>query len=166
MATTWRDVETTYRYPGIAPMDVTAGVQSNYFSMKNYNHATIDIIMGAIATPSAVTIKRATTVDGGSAETWTGWDYVYVNGDYSEYDQHDTSDTEIFTKTSVTSYTKNTAADNHWVIEIDAIDLGGGAWDCFGVAIAAPSATDLVCILVTLSGARYADATPPSARSN
>jgi len=166
MATTWKDVETTYRYPALAPMDVTAGVTSNYFSMKNYNHATIDIVMGAIATPSAVTIKRATTVSGGDAETWTGWDYVYVNADYSAYNAEDATDTETFTKTAVTTYTKNTAANNHWVIEFDAIDLGGGAWDCFGIAIAAPSGTDLVCILVTLSGARYADATPPTARTD
>ena len=166
MSTTWRDVEKTYRYPGIAPMDVTAGVTTNYFSMKNYRHATIDIVMGAIATPSAVTINRAKTVAAGSAETWTGWDYVYVNADYSTYNAEDASDTQTFTKTAVTSYTKNTAANNHWVIEFDAIDLGGEDWDCFAVAIAAPSGTDMVCIMVTLSDARFADATPPTARDN
>ena len=168
MATTFKDVELRPIYPLILPVDInyTAADIGNYISMKEYNHARIVILAGAIAASSAIVIKRAKTVAGGSAETWTGWDYMQLNANPSAYDAEDATPTKKTTLTAVTSYTYALAAANKQIeIEFDAIDLGGGDWDCFTVAFADPAYADLICAFVIMSEPRHSgeNANPPDA---
>jgi len=171
MATTFKDVELMPIYPLILPVDINSAAADigNYISMKEYNHARIVILAGAIAASSAIVIKRAKSVTGTDAETWTGWDYMHLNANPSAYDAEDASPTKKTTLTAVTSYTYALAAANKQIeIEFDAIDLGGGVWDCFTVAFADPGNTDLICAFVILSEARHSGASenPPDALTN
>ena len=170
MATRFEMLEKMDVVPLILPVDINTAAADigNYVSMKNYNHCMIIILAGAVAASSAITIKRAKTTDGGSAETWTGWDYMALNANPSAYDQEDTSETNDYTMTAVTSYTYALAAANKAiVIEFDPIDLGGGDWDCFSVAFADPANTDLVCALALMFKSRFTGVggvNPPNAR--
>jgi len=172
MATTFRLTEESYIYPLYLPVDINglSAADGNYISMKNYNHATIIVLIGACAATASMTIKRATTVAGGSAEAWTGWDYAMVNANASAYNAEDASDTENFTLTAVTSYTKatGTTPNQVWVVEFDAIDLGGGAWDCFSINFTDPGNADIVGAVAILTGARYTGAgtNAPTARTD
>jgi len=164
------DANERYMLPGITPQAVSGALVSNYFSMKNYRHAKIHIIVGnAITGTCAVTINRAKTVAGGDAETWTLWDTVYVNANVSASNGEDASETKAYTKTAVSSYTKTFSTVNtDWIIELDAIELDpeGAGWDCFAVALAAGLTTTPVCVLVELSDARFKGDMPPDARTN
>jgi hypothetical protein len=168
MATTFTDVETMPIYPLILPVDINTGTvpAGNFISMKEYNHARIVIFAGAVAGSSAMTIQRAKSIAAGSAETWTGWDYMHLNANPSAYYGEDASPTKKTTLTAVTSYTYAIAAANKQIeVEFDAIDLGGGDWDCFNVVLADPGAADIICAFVILSGARHTGASenPPDA---
>lgn len=144
--------------PLILPVDINglSGSDSNYVSMKGYNHVMIIVLAGAVAGSSAMTIKRATSTDGGSAEAWTGWDYMALNANPSAYNQEDTSETNDYTMTAVTSYTYAIAASNKAiVVEFDPIHLGGGSWDCFGIGLADPSAADIISAVALMFKSRY-----------
>lgn len=173
MSTRFLMTEQCYIYPIYGPQDLNplSAADGNYLSMKNYNHATIIVLIGACAATSSLTINRATSVTGTSAETWTGWDYVAVNANVSMYNAEDASDTKNLTMTAVSSYTKatGTTANQMWIIEFDAIDLGGGSWDCFSLNFTDPGAADIISAVAILSQPRYTGvggANPPDARSN
>lgn len=169
MATRFTKTEETYVYPLLGPQDINTGKTGNYVSMKNYNHARIIIVIGACAATSDLVIKEATSVTGTSAQTWTGWDYVMKNGNYSLYNTEDASDTKDVTKTAVSSYTYalGTTANVMLIIEFDASQLSAG-YDCFSINFSNPGATDLVCAIVELSEPRYSGVgtNPPDARTN
>lgn len=164
MANRYVDITNRFIHYGLGTHDITGGAHvSNYVSMKNYNHATIIIATAAMAAATAVTINRAKTVTGGSTEVWTKWDTVFVKANMSMYNGEDTSETQLFTKTTVSSYTANlSAANTFWVIEFDAIELDydGAGFDCFSVLLASPSSnTDIVTVIYELSEPRFAGTT-------
>ncbi len=168
MATTFKYVEKRPIYPLILPVDINtaAADTGNYVSMKEYNHARIVIFAGAVAASSAIHIYRAKTAAAGSAEAWTGWDYMHLNANPSAYYGEDASPTKKTSLTAVTTYTYALAAANKQIeIEFDAIDLGGGDWEWFTVVFADPGNTDLVVALVELSEPRHSGASenPPDA---
>jgi hypothetical protein len=156
------DMNERFLHYGIVPHDITGAAHvGNYFSMKNYRHAKIILFSGAWAGgSSAITINRAKSVTGTSTEVWIKWDTVYVKANNSAYNGEDTSETQLFTKTDVTSYTKAMSAANEiWVIEFDAIELDydGGDFDCFALLSASPSSnTDILGCIVELSQPRFA----------
>lgn len=164
------DATERYSHFGLIPVSDSAGKTSNYYSTKYYKHVKIEIVSGSSITGStAVTINRAKTVAGGSAETWELWDTVYVNANESAYDGEDASETKTFTKTAVSSYTKTlSTANTHWIIEFDSIELDpeNEGWDCFGVVFAAGLTTTIIAMKVDLSGCRFPSDSPPDARSN
>lgn len=141
------------------PIDTTgAAVAGDYVSMKGYTHLTIVISQGAWAagTP-AVTLKQATAVAGTSEKAlsftkyWTG---VALTAD-------------LLTEVAVVSDTFNltAVANTYTVLEVDASSLDvDNNFDCVRVGIASPGANaDLVAVFGWLSGARYPQASPPSA---
>lgn len=171
MGTRFKDVYEKFMYPLFVPVDINGGKTGNYVSMKLYKHAKITVNIGACGRTCNMTISRAKTVTGGSAESWENWDYVMVNANVSAYNAEDASDTTVFTKTAVSSYTKatGTTANQKWVIEFDSIDIDpdNEGFDCFTVIFSNPGGTgDVIGADVELSGARYLDNMPPSARSN
>lgn len=145
---------------GAVPIDTTGAiVAGDYVSLKNYSHLTVIIQQGAWAggTP-AVTLLQATDVANSAAdEKALELDYYWTKTGLTG---------TAFTKTAVTADTFNltATANTITVIEIDASDLDSdGGFDCARVAIASPGANaDLICVTYILSGARFAQASPPN----
>jgi hypothetical protein len=133
-----------------------AAMAAKYVSMKNYKHLTILIQTGAWAGgTAAVTLSQATAVAGTGAKALAfdkQWNDVAASGTLVE--------------TAVTSDTFNLGTANKiYAIEIDAdkLDMANG-FDCVSLAVASPGANaDFYGVTYILSGARYRQATPPSA---
>jgi len=162
MATAFKGIQGS-NYPAvILALDVNGGKVSEYISLKNVKHAQINVICQAMAGSTNMTIRRATSVAGGSAESWTGWDETFVKTNFSASLAEDASETIDFTRTTVTSYTMALAtANSHYVVEIDPIQLGiADGWDCLGVAFSNPSASDIITVCVALEMEVEAE-TPP-----
>jgi hypothetical protein len=144
---------------GLAPITPSSSTP-DYVSLKNYTHLTaiITVDNGSTVTGSAITLSQATAV-AGTDEKALGFDYVWANTDISASD--------ALTKTAVSNDTFTTGtADNknmQYVIEVDAADLDvDNGFDCVRVG-AGNAANTVLSIVYILSGARYAQAAPPSA---
>ena len=167
MATAFKGIQGS-NYPAvILACDVNGGKISEYISLKNVKHAQINVICQAMAGSTNMTIRRATTVAGGSAETWTGWDEVFIKTNFSASLAEDASETIDFSRETVTTYTEALAtANSHYVVEIDPIQLGiASGWDCLGVAFSDPSGADLITVVVMLEMLVEAE-NPPSPYSD
>lgn len=132
----------------ILACDVNGGKTSEYILLENVAHVTLHVICQAMAGSTNMTINRAKTVAGGSAETWTGWDYVFQRTNFSSYDGEDTSQTKDYTRTAVSSYTKALAtANSEYTIEIDPIQIGiADGWCALAVVFSDPSASDIITV--------------------
>lgn len=135
-----------------------AAMTAKWVSLKNYGHLSIVISVGAWAGgTAAVTLAQATAVAGtGTKALGFSW----------QWNDETTSGTLV--KTAVTSNTFNlstSSVNKVYVIEVDpaTLDIANG-FDCVTLAIATPGANaDFYSVAYYLSGARYAQATPPSA---
>jgi hypothetical protein len=142
------------------PAAVPSSSTPTYVSLKDYQHVTAIIAVNnaTTVTGSAITLKQATAVAGTSEKTLS-FSTVWANTD--------TAASDALVKTAVSSDTFTTGATNSkkllYVIEIDAsmLDVNNG-FDCFRVGTGdAVAAT--VAVIYILSGARYPQATPPTA---
>ena len=152
-------VEQTKIVVGLPPRTPSSSTP-DYVSMKNYTHLTaiITVDNGATVTGSAITLKQATAV-AGTGEKALSFANVWANTDI------DAGDT--LTKTAVTSDTFTTdttdAKNLQYVIEVDAADLDtANGFDCVRIGTG-NAANTVLSVVYVLSGARYADETPPSA---
>lgn len=143
------------------PLDTTgAAVVGDWYSFRNYSHATVIIMQGAWAggTPG-VTLDQATAVAGTGTKT-LGFDTMYTK----------VSTTADFVKTAVTSDTFDlpATANTISVIEIDDSDLDvAGGFDSFQVDIESPGANaDLIAVAVIMSGAKYAADPMPDSKTD
>ena len=139
------------------PKDYTGAAFAGYWvSMKNYSHLTILITTGAWAAgTAAVTVEEATHI-AGTANVALPFSWQW----------NDVAATGTLVKTAVTANTFNLAvASKLYIIEIDATELTTSLHkDCVTVKVATPGVNaDLYCIDYILSGARYAQDTPPTA---
>lgn len=151
----------------IAPLlfvDVNSGIASEYVSLKNVEHARIIILFSAtMAGSTNVTVSRAKTQAGGSAETWTGWDTVFTLTDFSTRLAEDETVGVNWVRATVSSYTKASATANcAWSIEFDPLELGiSDGWDCVGLAFSNPSASDIIAAFAILD-MKVCGETPPT----
>lgn len=139
----------------IAPLffaDADTYQESNYVSLKNVEHVRIIIFFQTQGASWAVTVRRAKTVAGGSAEAWTGWDKVRTLTDFSRYLAEDTSIGVDWVPADVSSYTKASATANcGWSIEFDPLELGiSDGWDCVGIGFVDPTAASVSCAFAIL----------------
>jgi hypothetical protein len=133
-----------------------AAASQKWVSLKNYGQLTIVILTGAWAGgTAAVTVEQATAVAGTSNKAVAFTDY---------WDDITTSGT--LAKKAATSNTFNLGtALKMFVIHIDdrMLDIAGG-FDCVSITVASPGANaDFYGVAYILGGARYQQATPPSA---
>lgn len=131
----------------------TAGLTSDYVSLKNYRHLTI-IIKTKQSTGSdtgAVALVQATNVSAGS-EKALGFDWVWVNSN--------TASSDTLTKTAVTSDTFNAGGSTNacmYVIEVDVESLDvDNNFDCVAVKLATLDNGVADCTFI-LSNARWID---------
>lgn len=162
MATAFRNMQGRFVGYTILACDVNSGKTSEYINLENVAHVQLHVICQAMAGATNMTINRAKTVAGGSAATWTGWDYVFARENFSTYDGEDSSHTKDFTRTAVSSYTKAlSTANSEYVIEIDPIQIGiADGWNALAVAFSNPSASDIISVVAYLEMQVQAE-TPP-----
>jgi len=149
-----------------------SGLINPAFSMKNYKHASILIASGAEATQDAatITVSLCTTAAGGSPIA-IPFNYYFqaLGGAGNDV----LSSIQNATASGITLAVGDWPPNGLIVIEIDANELeaatgaplGGslGVDSYIGVTVGSPAAVDYCCVIVVLSGARYANAQSPTA---
>lgn len=141
------------------------------FSMQNYKHASILIILGAEATQDATTLLLylCNSAAGGSPVAIPFNAYVQAAGGAG----NDVLGSVInVPKTGLVLSAANAPANGLIVIEIDANELeaatggalGGslGVDSYIGVGLGSPAAADFAAVVVVLSGARYSGVASPT----
>jgi hypothetical protein len=150
-----------------------SGLINPAFSMKNYKHASILIASGAEATQdtSTITVSICSSAAGAGA-TAIPFNYYFQAAGGAGNDVLGTI--QNATSSGITLAVGDWPPNGLIVIEIDANELeaagvGGalassdGTADYYvGVTIGCPAAVDLACVMVVLSGARFANAASPT----
>ena len=135
------------------PVDINgSGMTGDYVSLKDYNHATIILQAGVVGATANITVNKATDVSGTDATTMTfnHW-----------YETKTGSGDALPQGTAASSVATGTTNNQLRVIEIDAAELGD--YDCINVNISDPESSSFWSAVYVLSGARFKQATPPSA---
>ena len=137
---------------GIAPIDIGGAAKtSDYFSMEDYGHASILVCCGAITNAATITVEESDD-NAGSDKNAIGFSYYAVDGD---------GVTGSRTTVESTGFSTGNTNKRMWIIEIDASELSDGyPYLCVKTDDAA---ANVITVLPVLSGARYAQAAPPSA---
>ena len=133
----------------LPPINATSGASCDRFTMKNYSHATIIVMLGVTTlAPTSIIVNSCTAATAGTA-TAIGFDY---------YAELTAAGDTLGAKTTVaaTGITTVTANDNTmYIIELDDSQLLDGA-PFVEVVLDIVSATSvLAAVVVVLSGARY-----------
>lgn len=144
----------------LPPVSISGGKTGQRFSMANYDHASILIMIGVMAAtaPSAILVKGCTAVTGGTA-TAIPFRYYKSRGGGTSIDQ--TSPAVVATASGITAF--DVASSEFIVIEIDSAELDtlGDASNTTDYPYVEVSVTDtgnttIMSIVAILSSARYA----------
>lgn len=136
------------------PVSTSGGKTGAAFSMKNYQHASIIILLGAMAAQLTSIVLNACTDAGGDGAV-----AIPFNLFKGETGSTDT----LGPKTAIasTGYQPPNTASIFEVIEVDAAELPQGN-PYLQVVIANGANVDLGAIVVILSGARFAEDQSPT----
>ncbi len=139
---------------GLAPVDIGGAAKtSDYFSLENYSHASIIVYCGAITNAATITVEES--------DDNTGNDTTAIDFSYYQITAGVTGSRT--TTSSAAGFSTGTTDGSMFVIEIDAADLTDGY--PYLVVKTTDAAANLITVVPVLSGARYAQAAPPSALS-
>lgn len=144
----------------LPPVDVGVGGKSGeWVNLKLYNKITILFELGNVASGSALTLRQATNINGGSAKALPfGAKNLKVCADTTAGD-----DLVATTPSGTNTHTPANQNNQLVAIELNASELdGNGGFCCVQGQIAADSGT-IASMTYILGGARYAQATPPTA---
>jgi len=130
----------------LPPVDINAGVTSDYFSLKNYGHCSIIITAGVTGGTSDVTVEESTNNAGG-ATTAIGFSY------YAE--TTDAGDT-LGDRTTVDNGGFTTSANDNitYCIDIDATELTAD-YPYLVLKMADPSGATFAGAIAVLTEPRY-----------
>jgi len=139
---------------------------ATYVAMNKFGHATFIVQMGAtgaIGSSKNISFTEAVNTSGSSSAA------LPVNSYWTNSAALASASiaNDTYVKTAVGSSAATvalTASTNNvtYVFEIEASELSSGK-DCVGVAVAATSAAAICGVAAILTGARYKQASPPSA---
>lgn len=148
------------------------GLINPAFAMQNYKHASILIASGAEATQDTLTITLSLCSSAaGAGATAIPFNYYFQAAGGAGNDV--LGSIQNATSAGITLAAGDWPPNGLIVIEIDANELeaagvGGalagslGVDSYLGLTINSPSAVDYACVMVVLSGSRYADVGSPS----
>ena len=138
---------------GVAPVDIGGVAKTcDYFSMENYSHVDIIVYCGAITNSSTIIVYESDDASGSNKTAIAFNVYTVVAGV-----------TGARTLNAATGLVTGTTNGSMWVISIDASELTADY--PFITLITDTAAANIITIVPILSGARYAQAVPPSALS-
>jgi len=152
----------------LPPKDISSSAQAvDYVNVANYQHATFFVTMGATGAVGASKNITFTKAKDTSATSATSLPIVNYWTNASAIGSSSTAN-DTYVKQSAVASSGNdvalTASSNNivYVFEFDTSELGDG-YDAIGVAVAATSAAAICGVSALLTGARYQQASPPSA---
>lgn len=144
--------------PVILPQNISGGATGQAFSMKNAEHVSIIISVGALAAQlGAVTLNQCTNVSGSGA-TAIGFRYYQQSTAGAGNDKLDTGPTVA----TSAGFTPPNTANVVYTIELDQQELADGS-PYLQLAIANGANADYVSAVAILSGQRFAYQHNPSA---
>ena len=132
-----------------APIDINgAGATGDVFSMKNYGHVDILVLLGVTGAATTITVKECD-------------DFVPTNSTaiaFAYYPEVTAGGDTLGVRTAATTsgFAGSTNDGVFYVISIDAAELTDG-YPCLQVNASDPSAATLYAAVAVLSGARYAN---------
>ena len=136
---------------GVAPVDIGGVAKtSDYWSMENYSHVSIIVYCGAITNSSTIILYESDDADGNN-KTAIAFSYYQITAGV----------TGDRTANEATGLVTGTTNGSMFVIEVDADDLSPGY--PFMTMITDTAGANVITIIPILSGARYAQAVPPTA---
>ena len=130
-----------------SPADVTGGVTGDRFTMENYKHATVYIVIGASAgAPTKILVKNCTAFSGGTATAIA----------FSIYKEETAAGDTLGARTAVLAAgTTPSANDNiFYVIELDAAELSDG-YPFVEISMTNAAQEVFSSCVAILTGARY-----------
>jgi len=157
-----RLAEQTKIVPLIAPADYgSAGEDTDAFTMENYGHATIIIVLGALTGDSVLKLYEGAT---GVKTTAKTFNYRWTTAVIEAAADADTLAAEAAMSVAATGLelTGATYANKMLVIELDDSDLTDG-FPWITVQIDSTATVLLVSAVAILSQPRYAQNVPPTA---
>jgi hypothetical protein len=138
-----------------APVDVTGGATGQAFSMKNYQHASILVLIGVSAAAfTKIVVNQATDVSGSNP----------VAIPFSIYKQETAGAHDVLgarTAVAAAGYTPSANDGIFYVIELDAAELADGS-PYVQVQLTNGTNSVIAAIVAVLSGARYAETQSPT----
>lgn len=138
---------------GLAPVDIGGVAKtSDYWSMENYSHVSIIVYCGAITNSSTIILYESDDASG-SSKTAIAFDVYQITAGV----------TGTKSRNAATGLVTGTTNGSMWVIEVDASELSAGY--PFMTMVTDTAAANVLTIIPILSGARYAQAAPPTALS-
>jgi hypothetical protein len=140
----------------LPPVDLNGGKTSDYFSLKDYSHASIILTIG-------VNAGAASTITVEESDDNAGNDTTPIAFDYAK-EETAAGDTlgELTSATTDGFATHVSNSSLTYVIEIDDTQLSDG-YPYLCVKASSPGASVIGSMVAVLSGSRYAGATTPTA---
>ena len=138
----------------LAPVDITGGKTGQAFSMKNYKHASILVLIGASAAAFTKIIVNACTDAAGDNPTALPFEI---------YTQETAAGDVLSARTDVAAagYTPSANDGIFYVIEIDSAELPQGS-PYVQVQLTNGVNSVIAAVVAVLSGARYEEAQSPT----
>ena len=139
----------------LPPVDINGGaVESDYFSLKLYPHASIILTLGVSGAASTITLFESDD-NAGSNETAIGFDY---------YAETTAAGDTLGARTTVANTGFATSTNNSitYVIEVDAAELTDG-YPYLVLKLSNPGVATLASAVAVLSGSRYGQAVTATA---
>jgi len=139
----------------LAPVDINGGIAtSDVWSMEEYAHATIIVMLGVTGAASTVTVEQCD-------------DFVPTTHPaiaFAHYDEATAAGDTLGARTAaaVGGFATGLADGIFYVIEVDASELAAG-YPNMRVSMSDPGVQTFAAILVILSGSRYGEVESPTA---
>lgn len=130
----------------LAPVDINGGKNSDVWSMKNYRHATIIVLLGVTGGASTITVEEA---DDFVPTTTTA---IPFNVYKEETAGGDTLGARV--ATALAGFATSLNDGVFYVIEIDSAELSSGKPN-LRVVLSDPAVATFGAVVVILSDARY-----------
>lgn len=144
--------ESGHVIPLIFPKDVTGGATGETFCMRDWDHATIIVTIGATA--GALTRFVVSECTGKDAAGAAAIAYTY----YAGLTTGAAADCDVLSAELAAGVAGIDLAETDnifYVIEIDAADLSDG-YEWIYVNVTSAAAVNLLCAIAVLTGSRYA----------
>ena len=138
----------------LPPIDVGGGAKtSDYFSLKNYAHASIIVTMGVVTNDTLITVEESDDSSGSNTTAIA----------FARYEEKTAAGDTLSTRTATAAAGFQTGTNNSttFVIEIDASQLTDGY--PYLVVKTDNAAAALISVVAILSGSRYAKEQTPTA---